>query len=185
MTALALALSVSACVLAHPVRAVVGTPPADLGGSKVQFASRSGGTIHAWFVPASARLGAVLLLHGMGANRTSMLERARFLHARGYAVLAPDFQAEGESSGDHVTFGKLESLDAEAALAFLRDRVPGERIGVIGVSMGGAAALVGSSPLSADAMVLESVYPTFGDAVADRFGTWLGPFGIVGRLLAP
>jgi fermentation-respiration switch protein FrsA (DUF1100 family) len=49
---------------------------------------------------------------------------------------------------------------------------------VIGVSMGGAAALVGpEGPLHADAFVLESVYPTIDDAVRDRLRVWLGPIG--------
>ena len=49
---------------------------------------------------------------------------------------------------------------------------------MIGVSMGGAAALVGpSGPLTVDALVLESVYPTITDAVRDRLRAWLGPIG--------
>jgi fermentation-respiration switch protein FrsA (DUF1100 family) len=114
-----------------------------------------------------------------------MLTRASFLHRAGFAILAPDFQAHGESPGQHITFGELESFDAQAALAFLREAAPGERIGIIGVSMGGAAALVGNKPLSADALVLESVYPTFKDAVADRLHTWLGPFGFLGTAMTP
>jgi fermentation-respiration switch protein FrsA (DUF1100 family) len=114
-----------------------------------------------------------------------MVDRARFLHDQGFSVLAPDFQAHGESPGEHVTFGALESLDAAASIAFLLTAVPSERIGVIGISMGGAAALLGPGPLSAKAFVLESVYPTIRQAVADRLDAWLGPLGGVGRRLAP
>ena len=53
-----------------------------------------------------------------------MLGRAEFLHRQGFAVLAPDFQAHGESPGEHVTFGARESLDAAAALAYLHARRP-------------------------------------------------------------
>ena len=127
----------------------------------------------------------MLLLHGMGGNRASMLTRAAFLHEAGFTILAPDFQAHGESPGRHITFGALESLDAEAALAFLRAAAPGERVGIIGVSMGGAATLVGLKPLAVDALVLESVYPTFDDAVADRLRVWFGPFGFLGNAVAP
>lgn len=176
-----------ACVFARPARSVVGTVPATLGveARTVKFPSRSGSVIRAWFAPGRPGAGAVLLLHGMGGNRTSMLTRASFLHRAGFAILAPDFQAHGESPGRHITFGELESFDAEAALAFLRQTAPGERIGIIGVSMGGAATLVGNKPLSADALVLESVYPTFKDAVADRLHTWLGPFGFLGTAMTP
>lgn len=175
----------TSCVLARPSHANV-TLPADVGGvTEVAFPSQSGSTLRAWYAPGRAGFGAVVLLHGVGSNRTSMLGRLRFLHARGYAVLAPDFQAAGESPGEHVTFGERESLDAAASVQFLRDSAPNERLGVIGVSMGGAAALVGPKPLDVDAMVLESVYPTFRDAVADRLRVWLGPAGLLGPAIAP
>ena len=175
----------ASCVLARPSRASVSLPT-DVGGvSEVSIPSQSGSTLRAWYVPGRAGFGAVVLLHGVGSNRTSMLGRLRFLHARGYAVLAPDFQAHGESPGEHVTFGARESLDAAASVKFLRDSAPNERLGVIGVSMGGAAALVGPKPLDVDAMVLESVYPTFRDAVSDRLKVWLGPAGLLGPAIAP
>ena len=172
-------------MLAHPSRGVVGAAPADLGAESVTYASGSGSSIHAWLARGVRGGGSVLLLHGVGANRTSMLARARFLHRLGFTVLAPDLQANGESPGEHVTFGARESLDAAASLTFLRGAMPAERVGVIGVSMGGAAALLGPGPLDANAFVLESVYPTIRQAVSDRLGTWLGPLGGVARLFTP
>ena len=100
-----------------------------------------------------------------------------------HTLLIPDFQAHGESPGRFITFGALESLDAAAALQFLRVHSGGERIGVIGVSMGGAAALVGPGPLTADALVLESVYPTFHAAVYHRARHWSGPLGFLAPAL--
>lgn len=178
-------LGAGGCVLARPARTIVGNAPPRLGAETVAFPSRSGSVIRAWLAPGRPGAGAVLLLHGMGGNRGSMLARARFLHQAGFTILAPDFQAHGESPGRHITFGELESLDAEAALAFLRESAPGERVGIIGISMGGAASLVGSKPLAVDALVLESVYPTFHSAVADRLHVWLGPFGFLGDAMAP
>lgn len=175
----------SGCVLARPARSIVGSAPVTLGARTVVFPSRSGSEIRAWLAPGKRGAGAVLLLHGMGGNRASMLARAAFLHQAGFTILAPDFQAHGESPGRHITFGELESLDAEAALAFLRASAPGERVGIIGVSMGGAATLVGTKPLAVDALVLESVYPTFDDAVADRLHVWFGPLGFIGSAVAP
>lgn len=175
----------ASCVFARAVPSVVGGPPSALGGGSVRFPSASGSTIHAWLAPGVAGRGAVLLLHGSGENRRVMLGRARFLHDAGFTVLAPDFQAHGESPGAHETFGALERHDVQAALAFLRGCAPAERVGVIGVSMGGAAAVLDSGPARADALVLESVYPTIRHAVADRLDVWLGPFRGIGPTLAP
>jgi pimeloyl-ACP methyl ester carboxylesterase len=169
-------------MLASPAQSDVALPPAQLGAVNVVFPSATGSEIHAWYSPGRPGAGAVLLLHGVGENRSAMLARAQFLHRDGFTILAPDFQAHGESPGEHITFGALESLDAAAAMSFLRATAPGEKIGVIGVSMGGAATLLGPGPLRANAFVLESVYPTIRDAVRDRLAAWFGPFGGIARL---
>lgn len=172
-------------MLASPSRSAVPAPPEPLAAKNVVFASGSGSQIHAWLMRGRPGAGSVLLLHGVGSNRTSMLGRAQFLHDEGFTVLAPDFQAHGESPGDHVTFGARESLDAAAAMRYLHDAAPSEPIGVIGVSMGGAATLLGPGPIAANAFVLESVYPTIRQAVSDRLATWFGPFSGIGRWFTP
>ena len=151
--------------------------PPDLDVRPVAFRSGSGSDIRGWLVRGRPGAGAVVLLHGIGASRSAMLDRARFLNATGYSVLLIDFRAHGESTGDETTYGGLESQDARAAVDFVRDALPGEPVGVIGISMGGAAALLGETPLPVQALVLESVYPTIRDAVRDRLRAWLGPIG--------
>jgi fermentation-respiration switch protein FrsA (DUF1100 family) len=111
-----------------------------------------------------------------------MSERARFLHRFGYGVLLFDFQAHGESVGRRITFGYLESRDARAAIAFVRSRAPGEKLGVVGVSQGGAAALIANPPLEVDAAVLEQVYSNIEEAISNRLVLHLGGWA---RLLSP
>lgn len=163
----------------------VGPAPDALGARPVQFPSASGSVIHGWLARGQPGGGAVVLLHGVGDDRRDMIGRATFLHALGFTVLAPDFRAHGESPGRHATYGALESLDASAAVAFLRANAPGERIGAVGVSMGGAAAVLGPEPLAVDALVLESMYPTIREATADRLTVWLGPLGFAGKAMTP
>ena len=166
-------------VLTAPRRQSVGSLPADLDGRPVQFTSSSGATIKGWFIPGKQGAGAIVLMHGVRANRLSMLDRARFLSRTGYSVLLFDFQAHGESTGQYITFGYLEGMDAQAAVSFLRANAPGEKIGVFGVSMGGAAALLASPPLDVDAIILEMVYPTIDQAISNRLaraGGWAGYF---------
>src|SRR5207245_7017049 len=85
--------------------------------------------------------------------------------------------------GEFISFGYLESRDAAAAVDFVHTRLPGERIAYLGVSQGGAAALLGRSPLPVQALILEAVYPTLRGAVVDRIAIRLG--GPLARLLAP
>ena len=163
-----------------PVRRAAGNLPPGLQGQPVQFHSRSGALIRGWLLSGLKGGGAVILMHGFRSDRASMMGRARFLASRGYSVLLFDFQAHGESTGERITIGYLESRDAQAAVQFLRERLPGEKIGVIGTSMGGAAAVLSTPPLGVEAMVLEMVYPTIEEAVADRLKMRAG--GGAGRL---
>ncbi|ABC83268.1 alpha/beta hydrolase [Anaeromyxobacter dehalogenans] len=175
---LSIAAALAMCAPARAGRA----PPADLDARPVELRSGSGSTIRGWLARGHPGAGAVLLLHGIGASAAEMAGRARFLAGAGYSVLAIDFRGHGASGSAQTTYGALESRDARAAVEWLRAALPGERIGVIGISMGGAAALLGAVPLKVDALVLESVYPTIDAAIRNRARAWLGPLG---ALLAP
>jgi len=170
---------IAGSALSAPVRRVVGDLPPELAGRSVQFQSDSGATLRGWLLPGRKGAGAILLMHGFRASRLHMLERARFLSSAGYAVLLFDFQAHGESTGDTITTGYLESRDARAALEFLRANAAGEKMGIVGVSMGGAAALLSEPPLRAEAIVLEMVYPTIEQAISNRLALKLGGWASV------
>lgn len=162
--------------LSAPRPTAVGPPPAG--------AEAIGAPVHGWFVPPAAPgRGAVLLLHGVWENRRRMLARADRLRREGYGVLLIDLPAHGESPGARITFGARESAGAAAALAWLRARLPGERMGAIGISLGGAATLLGPAPLPVEALVLESVYPTIDAALANRLRVAAG--AVPAALLAP
>src|SRR5947208_7920084 len=147
-------------LLAHPVQTRIGNPPADLNAEPVTFASDSGANIHGWWCPIQNGRGTVLLLPGVRANRLSMVDRARFLRRAGYSTLLIDFQATGETKGDHITFGWKESRDVLAATDFVGDVEPTGQVAIIGSSLSGVAALLATPPLKVDALVLEEVYPT-------------------------
>ncbi len=163
--------------LSAPEPRSIGSPPPSLGAQDVVFTSGAGSKIHGWFARGQPGRGAVLLLHGVRGDRRDMLSRAEFLHAHRYSVLLIDFQAHGESSGEQITFGARESRDVTAALFNLQRWVPGEPIGVIGVSMGAAAFVLSENRPAVNAVVLESMYPTIEQAVSDRLRLHLGPMG--------
>lgn len=170
-------------LLAHPIQARIGNPPTDLNAQAVTFPSDSGTSVHGWWCPSqNDSRGSVLLLPGIRANRLSMVDRARFLQHAGYSVLLIDFQATGETKGDHITFGWKESRDVLAAIDFVRRTRPTDRVAIIGSSLGGVAALLATPPLNVDALVLEEVYPTIEIATRNRIENYLGG---VGRILTP
>ena len=176
------ALGLAGEFLSRAAKSTVGAPPPDLPAVSVTFPTAPGGTVAGWFVRGTPGQGAVLLLHGVRADRRAMLGRARLLQGAGYSVLLADLPAHGESTGTRIGFGLREATGVHAAMAYLRQALPGERIGVIGVSLGAAALVLSRVAAAPDAVVLESLYPTIAEAVGNRLGFRLGAAGTV---LAP
>jgi fermentation-respiration switch protein FrsA (DUF1100 family) len=175
---------IAGLLMSRPVQFAIGPPPPGLANAEaVRIPSGSDSVLSGWWIGGEPGGGCVVLMHGVRRNRLSMARRAEILHQLGFAVLLFDFQAHGASPGRAITFGHLEALDAAAAVSFARQRLPEERLGVIGVSLGGAAALLGPGPIMVDALVLESVFPDLRTALVNRLHIYLGR--VMGRGLAP
>lgn len=145
----------------------------DAGLHTVKLALPGGQPVEGWLLPGKGK-GALLLLHGIRADRTQMLARARFLHGAGYTVLLIDLPGHGASPAPAITFGLREGAAVKASLDYLRRGYPGERVGVIGVSLGAASYVLCADCVRADAVVLESMYPTIEEALEDRLRMRVG-----------
>jgi hypothetical protein len=121
-------------VVTHTGRAFVPTP--DLGAAyrNVSFTTPDGLRLEGWYVPS--RNGAAVISF---PGRKGPQKPARLLARHGYGVLLFDRRGEGESEGDPNLLGWQGTRDIEAAVAFLRAQpeVDDERIGGLGLSVGG------------------------------------------------
>ena len=161
--------------LVAPAPQRIGEPPKDLPFTPVKLQDNSGAVTSGWHIRTQPSKGVVLLLHGIRGNRLSMLPRAQFLVTAGYSVVMIDLQAHGESSGDLITLGYREKDNVIETIRYIKSSHPGEPIAIIGVSLGGAAAVL-ASPLNIDAIILESVFPDIETAITNRVAAILGPF---------
>ena len=96
--------------------------------------------------PRGERPPAIVLMHGFAGDRLSLSSLARRLAGSGYAVLAIDASGHGENRNPvHRGFVRSDTFlgDLAAAVDHLRlsPFVDGERIAVMGHSMGAGAAL--------------------------------------------
>lgn len=148
--------------------------PADFPAIPVSITGEGHAIAGSW-ADVGAGAPAVLLVHGMRGDRLSMLPRARLLRDAGFSTLLIDLQAHGETPGKLITLGWRESADVRAALAWLRSRAPGRRVGIVAISLGGAAALHGDRPAQPDALVLEAVHPRLRPAIENRVGRVMTP----------
>lgn len=119
-----------------------------LSFESVRFSSWDGTSLAGWFIPAPAKpRGAIILCHGIGGTRESMLLLAATLHQSNYATLLFDFRARGESGGSRCTIGYRETDDLLAAIGYVRSRSDMQQVplGILGDSQGGAVALMGAA----------------------------------------
>lgn len=159
-------------VLVAPANRTVGDPPADFPATSVQIQSESGTTVAVWHLTNPDSNATAILVHSIRGDRRSMLSRARLLRKHGYSTLLIDLQAHGESLGKIITMGHLEKHDVLAAIEYVRNHDPNQKIAVIGHSLGGASTVFANPEV--DVIVLESVYPTVTEAVHNRVQMRIG-----------
>ena len=150
--------------------------------SEVSFPSASGNMISGWLTEVPNAEGAILLLHGIRSDRRSMLGRATFFESINFHTLCIDLQAHGESEGEKITMGYLESMDVAAGVQFLRDRFPHTSVVVAGTSLGAASSLMAHYTDMPDAFIAEAVFLDLETALENRLRMKLGASG---SLLAP
>lgn len=133
---------------------------------EVTFQAADGVRLVAWLARAAAAGPAVVVLHGHGGNRHTSLAYASFLYPD-FTLLLPDLRGHGESEGRHTSVGYLERQDVIGGAAFLREQGYGP-IGVLGVSMGGATAILAAaeSPLI-EVVVADSSFAALRNAVRE------------------
>lgn len=81
----------------------------------------------------------IILVHGLGGDRTTMYPIAKMFLDNGYNVLTMDQRNSGGNTAIYVTCGYLESDDVADCVDFIESNISKEqKIGMLGQSMGGA-----------------------------------------------
>jgi uncharacterized protein len=152
---------------------------ADLGACTRQGAPAGDAVVAAdgvglagWYIPAGGGSGptgpTVVMTHGWGSNKSEMLDRAAILHDR-YNLLLVDLRNHGQSQGAATTQGVREASDLRAMIDWLETTKSPRSIAVLGVSMGGATAIVEADrDERVDALIIESVHATLANAAQAR-----------------
>lgn len=143
--------------------------PATAGDDLV---TSDGVRLAAWYIPAAAGIGdqgpTIVLAHGHGQNKSSMLSQAAVLHDR-YNLVLFDFRGHGQSEPANSTVGLLERLDLRAVIDWLEAGKGPASIGVLGESMGGSAAInEATGDTRVVAVVLDSTHATLANALQAR-----------------
>ncbi len=148
----------------------------------IRFLSREDGlNIAAWYIPAERATSAVILVHGRNTGKadamlTRFVELATPLHEAGLAVMMIDMRGHGDSEGSRYTFGVKERNDVLAAVDWLiaHEVQPG-KIGILGVSLGGASVIGAAAEEEAiGAVALDSTFADLNPLIIARWKTETG-----------
>jgi fermentation-respiration switch protein FrsA (DUF1100 family) len=129
----------------HQYRWSVATFP-DLHPEHIQVRSADNVTLDGRFFRGDRR-SLVILANGYGDTQDQMLSIAEFLHQAGFGILTYDSRARASSGGEYVTLGALEQGDLVSLVSYAAGRkdVDANGIGVLGISMGGATAVLAAA----------------------------------------
>ena len=163
-----------AMILIHPGR--LPPDPAAIAEAfttweEVTFPATDGLQLSGWFIPPQpeANGAALIYVHGLGANRTALLDEAAMLARHGFGALLFDLRNHGASEGTITTLGYAEVEDVRGAVAYLltRPEVDPQRIGLFGISMGGAIVIRAAARTPEVRVVIaQSAYTSLEDNIA-------------------
>ena len=165
----------------HPIRRRLRRSPVEfeLPFEDVSFRARDGVRLSGWFMPAPEARAGIILCHGFPHNRTEMLFWAKPLHAAGFHLLLFDFRRLGLSEGELCSIGHHEIGDLLGAVDYLSERpeMSALPLGVFGLSMGGAVALMAAAQDERIAAVAtHGAYASLDRAIAQHCRLYFGPF---------
>jgi pimeloyl-ACP methyl ester carboxylesterase len=135
---------------------------------EVSFKNSDNLNLRGWFFPRHGSDRAVVMVHGITADRREGLRWVKALHAGGYNLLLFDLRNHGKSDKSYTSMGYLERRDVMAAVTYLLDVKKMGKVGLFGVSMGAAT---GIQAMADDgrirAGVFEAAYANLADQLAE------------------
>jgi pimeloyl-ACP methyl ester carboxylesterase len=169
------------------------TPP--MFYENIAFTSHSA-KIKGWFIPSennkskdndsmNSAYPLIILVHGWGSNRSSMLRYALPLYAEGYSLLLFDVRSHGESDSVPALTVKTFRDDVIAAVQYAKKRhdVDPTNIGIVSHSFGGFGSVLAlKKELNIRALVTDSMpvqFRTIMEAGLSRFKLPYFPFGYI------
>lgn len=106
--------------------------------------SSDGLKLHAYLVENDTEFANgnfIMVFHGYKSNAAAMSNFAMQFYYMGYSILMPDARAHGKSEGEYIGMGWPERLDNLLWIDEIIKIDPNAKIGLFGISMGGATVI--------------------------------------------
>ncbi|WP_233268434.1 alpha/beta hydrolase [Cellulophaga sp. L1A9] len=141
--------------------------------------------IECWSIKTNNSKGTVILFHGYGGEKSTLLGQSNIFLNLGYNTLLVDFMGSGGSQGYQTTIGFHESEQVKLSYEYLK-RNGEKNIYLFGTSMGSVAILkaIDVYKINPEGIIIECPFGTMYQTVCSRFETMNAPtFPMAGLLV--
>ena len=146
---------------------------------------KSNKEIECWFIKNVNSKGTIILFHGYGGEKSSMLDKSDEFIKQGYSTFLVDFMGSGNSEGNQTTIGFKESEQVKTAFNYIANS--GEKdIYLFGTSMGAVAIMkcINDNKIKPKGIIIECPFGSMYKTVCARFNRMNAPtFPMAGILL--
>jgi uncharacterized protein len=125
--------------------------------------------IECWYINTDSAKGTVILFHGYGGEKSSMLRQADEFLALGYNTLLVDFMGSGGSEGNQTTIGFKEAEEVKSCYDYISK---GEKnIYLFGSSLGASAILksINDYAITLSGIIIECPFGSLYKTTCARF----------------
>jgi len=125
------------------------TSPLEIGipFEEVRFITHNNRSLYGWWIFKNETYPTIILVHGWGRNVGRMMPYIEQLNKQQFNLLTFDARHHGSSDKDKLSTMKKFAEDISSAFDFVHQRIDNDvsKIGVVGLSIGGGAAIYASA----------------------------------------
>ncbi|MEC4004966.1 alpha/beta hydrolase [Flavobacterium sp. SUN052] len=146
---------------------------------------KSNKEIECWSIKKEKSKGTIILFHGYGGEKSSMIDKSDEFIKLGFNTLLVDFMGSGNSEGNQTTIGFKEAEQVKTAFDYLI-KCKEKNIYLFGTSMGSVAIMkcINDNQIKPKGIIIECPFGTMYQTVCARFNKMNAPtFPMAGILL--
>lgn len=138
-----------------------------------------------WSIKSENAKGTVILFHGYGGNKSSMLDKSDIFLSKGYNTFLVDFMGSGGSEGNQTSIGFLEAEQVKTCFDYLI-KISEHNLYLFGTSMGAVAIMkaIHDYGIKPKGIIIECPFGSMYETVCARLRTMNTPtFPMAGLLV--
>jgi alpha-beta hydrolase superfamily lysophospholipase len=146
---------------------------------------KSNKEIECWLIKNKNPKGTIVLFHGYGGAKSSLISKSDEFIKHGFSTLLVDFMGSGNSEGNQTTIGYREAEQVKTVFDYLT-KTGEENIYLFGTSMGSVAIMkcINDNKIKPKGIIIECPFGSMYDTVCARFNKMNVPtFPMAGILL--